>query len=361
MSKNQIKKFIETYTDKELLDVKEYYKIIKETFPNIDNDSINNIINRIRSKFIVRGGYGYIKFAGELPQKTDEYFQQLTKYDMNNYITKFVHKDDGIDELEISKILRHIDKKQEYFKYPLEYFIKRIEDEEELYGLYIEYSGINMKKWITNHKYNNVQLQIVLINLFIQTLKGLILMHENDIVHMDIKPENLIISDTNIYYIDFGTSINLNTKFNISYTGYYWVWPPDFVIYCNNLNKSSIELKSNPISDITSLYHKEIKDIIPIGFTNDEKQIELLNNITKDMIKNKYKEYYKSIDIYSLSTCFIYLFNKLEIKVNKYLEKLLKGMRELDPSKRYTDSILKKNIPKLQKMLFVQKMLYNRK
>jgi NIMA (never in mitosis gene a)-related kinase len=66
----------------------------------------------------------------------------------------------------------------------------------------------DLSVYIRNHKENNDLLQEELImNLFIQLSQGLNYLHNNKIIHRDIKPQNIFINEEGVLKLaDFGIS-----------------------------------------------------------------------------------------------------------------------------------------------------------
>ena len=66
----------------------------------------------------------------------------------------------------------------------------------------MEYCGTNLKKFIMTDEVN-ISFEL-LIQWFITIAKGIKCMHDNNYVHFDIKPENIVIHENNAKLIDFG-------------------------------------------------------------------------------------------------------------------------------------------------------------
>src|SRR5665647_1215494 len=70
-------------------------------------------------------------------------------------------------------------------------------------GIYIKYGGITLREYL--YKY---QVDVSTTWTWMQHLaKGIKLLHDNGIVHLDIKPDNIVVDDEmNLRIIDFGLS-----------------------------------------------------------------------------------------------------------------------------------------------------------
>ena len=82
-------------------------------------------------------------------------------------------------------------------------------DQFKIYFLYEYINGENLQQVISNYGLNSEKLVKF---YFIQILNAIKYCHSFDIVHRDIKPDNLILSEDKklIKLIDFGSSFDLN-------------------------------------------------------------------------------------------------------------------------------------------------------
>jgi [calcium/calmodulin-dependent protein kinase] kinase len=145
--------------------------------------------------------------------------------------------------------------------------------------------------------------------------KGLKFLHENNIVHRDIKSDNILIDKNgNIKIADFGCSIKLknNQPDLFSKTeGNMYFFPPEFVD-----GKSKKQFGYKPV-DIwafgVSMYTCIFKSL-PFLPENRENIVELFKEIREAKFD----------------------YNKNGIKISKEMEKLLGFILEKDPNKRFT-------------------------
>lgn len=93
------------------------------------------------------------------------------------------------------------------------------------------------------------------VELFKPFLKGLIVLHKNNIVHRDIKPANVLIKKTKISLIDFGLSCSAKDVYNaksMHVLSYHYPWyPPEFYIAGILLHNTP------PLDSILSIMHQE--------------------------------------------------------------------------------------------------------
>lgn len=177
--------------------------------------------------------------------------------------------------------------------------VENIDDLKTIYGfgLYgiLEKGKMDLKEYIHERKKNKnnskVLPQINIITALIQLLEGILCIHNNKFVHLDLKPSNIIIDmNDNIQIIDFGfaTKINTDRKY-IKGTPGYWddnIKSGDLVnTYHDYKSISSIILGvntnyENDIGDKAQLIKKGLIDI-----TETDSDKELLTTIGKMFIK----------------------------------------------------------------------------
>ncbi len=269
-----------------------------------------------------------------------------------NLISKLLPKNDIESEVELVSNLgiHKIDKNNKYFIIPIEADEvieidrendNRLEDcnifkNHNTNNLNIEfeniiqpYGGESLYNALNNiNNFNLKEIEIILQNI-INLFKGLILLKNNKIFHMDIKPENIILDkELNLKIIDFGLATKeTNIKYMSFNDPYYRYWSPDFIIFL--ISKGHYISLNNIYSHIYKSYYHNL----PI------KLIEYLNNTTisffnfiKDSnlsIGELYKITLNQIDVFSLGVCLFEIFNnKLNLIINRYIDN--SGKLELD-------------------------------
>jgi serine/threonine protein kinase len=149
---------------------------------------------------------------------------------------------------------------------PLNYFTVKLKAASKFYGNIISHeeellTSLNVcNNSIINHTFFQIILENGGVNLnvlknisykkflkfFKNFLQGMIKLYENNLVHSDIKADNILINKTKINLIDFGTAISASVLYNDDeewrLSAYYCVYPPEFYIasillkYKNNIS-----------------------------------------------------------------------------------------------------------------------------
>jgi len=143
-------------------------------------------------------------------------------------------------ELKISRIIRQIDPTEQHFivlgdECPLshEQLMKHTNYADThdkirlLYkGYYVNYGGITLEKYFSSAPKTSLNARI--LNILKQLTKSINILWENDIIHNDIKADNIVIDNNDIVrIIDFGLSWFKSDKYmdDINYS----VWYPWFM------------------------------------------------------------------------------------------------------------------------------------
>jgi serine/threonine protein kinase len=123
---------------------------------------------------------------------------------------------------------------------------------------------------------------------FKQIIEGIKALHDMDIIHKDIKPENILLTNNykTIKICDFGFSYfvtDMNNKLNnIVYGSPIYMAPENFLLDSNNIGKNTdIWAAGMILHEILYGYHpcKGLKDIHSIRRTSDHIKIDNTNNV----------------------------------------------------------------------------------
>ena len=184
------------------------------------------------------------------------------------------------------------------------------------------------KKFKTNDIKNIEKEFLNMMNKFINIFVGVIILNENNIVHLDIKPSNIMIDNDTFKIIDFGLSSTLDDidhfkqrAYKESKTDRLYIWyPPAFLlsqsdlnelketeIYINNYNFKNYKSNAYVYNNIRNFYKQNVGRTY---IQSLNKLIKYIQNKTKGEIDLKFKEELDTIDTYSLGMIFPYLFEK---------------------------------------------------
>lgn len=256
------------------------------------------------------------------------------------------------------------------------------------YNLIMPFAGLDLIDVINEPKYAD-KLSIVknkLQYIIYHLLKGIRYLHKHNIIHLDIKPDNIAIDITKeglitqCAFIDFGLAYDIKHNGKSDDIFYFLSGTPGYIppeafiinlIYSYGINKitnqqfkeTMLKKTSAELSD-TEMFYKEDLSLPQTIFKHDKSHDESffsflkadaskyfknndLNNIYdiySDLIKrNKLLiEYFKPMegimfkqDIYALGITF-YVLYKMTKSTNEHLLNLISNMIEINPIKRYS-------------------------
>lgn len=245
----------------------------------------------------------------------------------NNYYN-ILHRIPNISYSEIKKQEKDIDVCLNKFKLNKEDIF-----ESELFtGKWIKGGNLQEyfnKKFKTNNIKNIEKEFLNMMDKFINVFVGIIILNENNIVHLDIKPGNIMVDDNTFKIIDFGLSSTLDDidhfkqrAYKESQTDRLYIWyPPAFLLsqldldelietekYINNYNFDNYKSNSYVYNNIRKFYKQNTNRtyIQPLEFY----KVKYTKNKSKEEIDKKFRCELDTIDTYSLGMIFPYLFEK---------------------------------------------------
>jgi serine/threonine protein kinase len=282
------------------------------------------------SKLLSQGGYGCvyrpeIKCSGEIGSKN-----LVSKLQKLNYASK--------NEYHISNIIRSIKHHKQYFLPALKSCPVKLSniDENILKPCEIinqKYSYVLMNfKYLENIEFlpffsTTTKPNLYLIEMYETLVKGLELLYNNNIVHHDLKIENILISTKNNMpiIIDYGISIDMSQANKTNYDNIFYIFAPEYYPWCIELHIISyiVQTRMNEDND-TPLTQRELYDIIDsytknsffISFSqvfvqnyNTALKHHLMSYVNErlDTIMHTLLNNYASWDLVSLSIIFIKL------------------------------------------------------
>ena len=161
------------------------------------------------------------------------------------------------------------------------------------------------------------------IRLFYIFLNGIKKMHSNNLIHRDIKPVNVLMSDTKISLIDFGISEDADkvySKENYSYLSYlYPYYPIEFFI-------ASILLKYRNDKDKFQNKLDTVIDILQENYLNNmfkEKKIYSIINEIQDFINEIKLRNYSYHDIFNADMAYKCDIYSLSFIIDKFANKII--------------------------------------
>lgn len=208
-----------------------------------------------------------------------------------------------------------------------------------------------------------------ILTAFEPILKGIEKLTKESMVHLDIKPPNLLMLKDKLYLIDFGllssnVEVFKTNRQQILLDDYMW-YPPEFKAYMSN-NKGTIEtllkryLDNFEMGD--ALIRRGIKSIL--NSANGKQQLEGFYN---DKVSRKeYVQFAPKVDVYSLGIVFAQLFvwsgymRKVYSRpcqnsvLRDHIRTMIKGMLNCDPRNR---SSIQQVVVQYEKIMELRKCL----
>lgn len=228
------------------------------------------------------------------------------------------------------------------------------------YQLLYQHKGIDLEHFIRT-KYELTDMFDYILNL----MRGVQMLVKNDYVHLDIKPPNILITDTKkALLIDFGLGKEMKKLYNGDESGYlleysYPYYPPEFNLFFEMMYGDKI--KENPkvfmkyyISHVLNNKYNNFNSTKQYIFNNPYFRTllegftkEFIKNITKLNIRNGddlseyfYKTFAHKADVWSLGVVMYEVFinsstEKTPRGVIMEFNQIIHGMMNPDPYKRY--------------------------
>jgi serine/threonine protein kinase len=173
------------------------------------------------------------------------------------------------------------------------------------------------------------------------------------IVHLDIKPQNILLLRSKLYLIDYGLlsahdEVYANNRTHILSSDYPW-YPPEFKAYAYPTKGGSYDKLFSRINDNFANIEPEIgQAIVTVLKMNPKKDFEAFYK--QNTSKKRYIQFADKIDIYSLGIVLfqLYLWSGYHQRryqrpaLSKYATirteviELIKGMIQFDPTRRLT-------------------------
>lgn len=319
---------------------------------------------------IAEGGYGCI------------YYPSLNEYGEEEEVNCFVSKiqiinDNALNEINIGNIIKNINgyinhfapvinntnlnkKKLRHNTFKKCSIIKSKKKRDDLIILKMDYiEGSTFDQHIIDEN-NNRELTFNIINSFIHLTKAIDILINNNIVHFDLKEDNIMFNDNKKIpiLIDFGLSRQFHNIENLSQNleklkKYFYIFAPQYYIWSIEIHFLSYLLNVNmnvSNDDIILIVEKYIKHnpiftYISPDFVIKYKNISIQQlkyyNLFQDNIKiKKLLSFWKTWDSYSLSIMFLRIICVLNYDgfspnvFTRFFSELLLQNIHPDPTKR---------------------------
>lgn len=228
------------------------------------------------AKYIAKGSYGcVIKPAYDCNE------QLLT--DDNTISKLFINRESWEKEVKINTIIRQLDENNNFTVKMINsceiknnYNIKKIcnLNDNNIYQILYEYGG---KEIIDIFRTNEILDMVAILKKFINIFEGLCILDKNNIIHQDIKPNNILYNNK-FYLIDFGLYITKTTKYISNEESIY-----KFIYYPSEYAFLYYYEKNAKLGKINAEFYKD----------EIETNINLL--LGKNNINNTFKQKFKDI------------------------------------------------------------------
>jgi len=206
----------------------------------------------------------------------------------------------------------------------------------------------------TPHKINHV-----IFDCYLHLLEGIELLQQNNIIHYDLKENNIVFDDQQQYpiIIDFGLSFETTNLHKYKYlTEAFYVYGPDYKPWCfeihiicfilRNLDEKDLD-KQISLSYLNNVIDDFLKENTFFKYFKENDVFKQYENNLKDFLKqyselsyndliNELIKYNYSWDNYSLAIIFLYFIIKLKSDIAKPLLKLSKNIIFSTPDSRIT-------------------------
>jgi serine/threonine protein kinase len=314
--------------------------------------------------YLESGAYGCIFTP---PLKCSDKTSKKLKYPKNTVSKVFSSDDSFEDEKNIQKLIDKIDPDH---KFTVEYFgscdvnidnvkLSNIRDcrhidpsKKTTYKeLIYSYGGIDLADVLSKERGNSTKFKSILKS-FQPLIEGLKLIINKNYLHVDIKPENILLHKKRIYLIDFGLMTPIDQIYEKEYilTHDYPYYPPEFkyIVYKDKFVKKflqNFEFKMLVNNTKINIYKALIEYL---DYTIDE-QLEDINNLSKLSLR-ELKLYADKTDIYSIGIVLLLFYiwsGSNSKKKNEKIKDLIKQMIRFNPQKRISIDDLIKQYTKL--------------
>jgi serine/threonine protein kinase len=287
------------------------------------------------SKLLSKGGFGCIFYPGIT-------CKGHTKKD-KNVVTKLQRRDFNSDnEILVGNLIKKIKNYKRYFLPVINncsvnirnidsHEVKKcdiISSEKNFVVMDIPFiKNKNLISLLTERNTTNKQKLAFLLQTYIYLLNSIGLLSENDIIHFDLKLDNILIDyNSHIpYIIDFGISVPIKMISKENIKDYFYTFAPEYYVWCLDiifinyiLNDAVGYLDIKSIEYIVDSYIEfnrglfifsdEFKNLYRTACI---KQLSKFIHLDNNQIIDYYMKFYKTWDNYSLSIIYLKIVHNL--------------------------------------------------
>tara|TARA_B100001093_G_scaffold314686_1_gene300244 strand:+ start:2176 stop:3321 length:1146 start_codon:yes stop_codon:yes gene_type:complete len=196
--------------------------------------------------------------------------QKKTDAEKENSFYKELHKLPGANKFILPKTILCKPHKDKLYKAVINKCqhprVSKIVNDDKDYNLLLANIGKSINNYQNPDVFKSIQSKIRLnfYNGISNLIEGLIFFKKNNIIHHDIKFENIVFNGYNLYYIDFGLLINKSEKYlsdkQLYYNKSHHYYPPETsCLYLENFNDDKNEKCKNIKDKISSFKELVIK------------------------------------------------------------------------------------------------------
>lgn len=247
------------------------------------------------SNLLSQGGFGCVYYPGLKCDNEDESKKETNK----NFVTKLQKRNfTSNNELNIGLTIKK-NKYYEYFFLPvvsqcpvnIRAYKKKHEDElkecdvikdEDAKYMLMKIPYVKNKpvvESIFNKTKNKKHIVISIIELYSASLKAIGVLIENNIVHFDLKSDN-ILYDTDLNHtkiIDFGLSIPIKKLNNNNLKEYFYIYAPEYFVWPLEVHVINFLIYEYRGDDVDKKYIDEISNKISKEYVSSNKGINLFS------------------------------------------------------------------------------------
>ena len=262
-------------------------------------------------KFLGSGTYGCIFYPAVACNNTNQIKTGVGKVFSSQHESDSEHK--------LGKQFYNMDKKGDYFNILTNTCgvskntlltndrnkeCKHILDNKEVYRqLIYKEKGTDLSNFLRNEEFELSDKQIV--EYIRNLLLGIAVLQKHNMAHLDIKPDNILISDSDkLLLIDFGLAREMNNIYNISQSDFmleysYFIYPPEFKIFIvlDNLRTNellNVKLKKSKSEE----YYRVLKNSILDTYNNSFTGIKNYKHIRSELKEIGMSKYFIKYQIH---------------------------------------------------------------